>query len=213
MGGFIVGFDSDDARIFERQIEFVDRAAIPWAMTGVLQAPPTTALFDRLLREGRIQEDSDATSNFSAPNFLTALPLDVLLGGLRRMLLELYEPKRFFSRAIRSLECWEPTSAQHAPMPSIWYQIRIAISSMWHQGVRASYRREYWRFVATVFRRWRSDPLRVWKASVMMLSAEHFVHYARQTADELERRCHAERARANRVPVVSPHPSGHATPV
>src|SRR5262249_20328066 len=43
--GFIVGFDSDDETIFDRQTEFIERTAIPWAMTGVLQAPPTTALY------------------------------------------------------------------------------------------------------------------------------------------------------------------------
>ena len=52
----------------------------PWP--GVLQAPPTTALYDRMKKEGRLIEDSEATSNFSAPNFRTMLPLPVLLRGL-----------------------------------------------------------------------------------------------------------------------------------
>ena len=185
-GGFIVGFDSDDERIFRRQSELIERTAIPWAMTGVLQAPPTTALYERLLREGRIQEDSDATSNFSPPNFRTALPIDVLLSGLRRMLLELYEPARFFRRSIRSLECWEPHPVQHAPQPSRWYCFRVAVSSVWHQGVLSRYRREYWWFLVTVLRRWRGDPVRFWKATVLLLSAHHFLEYARQTAADLE---------------------------
>jgi radical SAM superfamily enzyme YgiQ (UPF0313 family) len=185
--GFIVGFDSDDERIFARQTEFIERAAIPWAMTGVLQAPPTTALFDRLLSEGRIQVDSQATSNFSPPNFRTVLPLPVLLGGLRQMLLDLYEPSSFFRRALRSLECWDPQPVQHAPPPSYWLIARITLSSIWHQGVRSTYRRAYWRFIGIVFQRWRGDPMRAWRAAVLLLSAHHFIGYAREVAADLER--------------------------
>jgi hypothetical protein len=35
-------------------------------------------------------------------------------------------------------------------------------------------------------RRWRNDPVRMWKARILLLSAHHFLQYARQTADELE---------------------------
>ena len=69
LAGFIVGFDSDDETIFERQREFIEKAAITWAMAGMLQAPPTTALYDRMKKEGRLIEDSQAISNFSAPEF------------------------------------------------------------------------------------------------------------------------------------------------
>jgi radical SAM superfamily enzyme YgiQ (UPF0313 family) len=54
IGGFIVGFDSDDETIFDRQREFIERTSVTWAMAGVLQAPPTTALYDRMKREGRL---------------------------------------------------------------------------------------------------------------------------------------------------------------
>ncbi|PYT28292.1 MAG: B12-binding domain-containing radical SAM protein, partial [Acidobacteria bacterium] len=106
LAGFIVGFDSDDETIFERQLEFIERTAITWAMAGVLQAPPTTALYDRMKREGRLNESSQATSNFSAPNFRTKLPVPVLLRGLSRLLSGLYEAEPFFKRAFRSLQIW-----------------------------------------------------------------------------------------------------------
>ena len=35
-------------------------------MAGMLQAPPTTALFDRMKKEGRLIEDSKATYAISA---------------------------------------------------------------------------------------------------------------------------------------------------
>src|SRR3984885_2439368 len=91
LAGFIVGFDSDDDTIFARQLEFIEKTDIAWAMAGVLQAPPTTALFDRMKREGRLIEDSEALTNFSAPNFRTVLPLPVLLRGLSNLLVGLYE--------------------------------------------------------------------------------------------------------------------------
>ncbi len=184
--GFIVGFDSDDETIFNRQTAFIEQAAIPWAMTGVLMAPPTTALYERLARAGRILPDSDATTNFSTPNFQTKLPTDVLLSGLSQILRDLYEPQRFFGRALRSLEDWTPNPAQIAPNLVWHYRARVALSSVWHQGVRSDYRGSYWRFLGTVLWRWWNDPVRMWRASMLLLSAHHFLSYARETADELQ---------------------------
>ncbi|MDT7816979.1 MAG: hypothetical protein QOJ42_6895 [Acidobacteriaceae bacterium] len=49
-------------------------------------APPTTALFDRMKKEGRLIEDSQSISNFGLPNFRTVLPLPILLRGLCTLL-------------------------------------------------------------------------------------------------------------------------------
>ena len=50
MAGMIVGFDSDDASIFEEQFRFIQEARIPISMTGMLNAVPKTPLHARLKR-------------------------------------------------------------------------------------------------------------------------------------------------------------------
>jgi hypothetical protein len=191
LAGFIVGFDSDDETIFERQREFIEKASITWAMAGVLQAPPTTALFDRMKKEGRLIEGSLAITNFSAPNFKTVLPLPVLLGGLSKLLFWLYEPKSFFDRAFRSLEVWKTRPSQKPPALPLAYNLRILAASMWTQGVRSSYRRDYWSFLWKVIRKFARDDSKMWMGIMVLLSAHHFLIYAREVADELERECHA----------------------
>jgi radical SAM superfamily enzyme YgiQ (UPF0313 family) len=140
LGGFIVGFDSDDETIFDRQREFIEKAGITWAMAGMLQAPPTTPLYDRMKKEGRLFEDSEATSNFSAPNFRTVMPLDTLLNGLSGLLFDLYTPEAYFQRAWRSLELWHTKPSQKPPDLPMSYNLRLLAQSMWTQGVKSSYR-------------------------------------------------------------------------
>ncbi|MDQ6704826.1 MAG: DUF4070 domain-containing protein, partial [Acidobacteriota bacterium] len=194
LGGFIVGFDSDDERIFDRQFEFIEKAAITWAMAGVLQAPPTTALFDRMKREGRLIEDSQATSNFSAPNFRTTLPLPVLLRGLSSLLARLYAPETYFERAFRSLEIWNPRATQVAPSMPLIYDVRALLNSIWKQGVRSSYRKSYWKFLGRLIGKWGRQPAKLWLGFMILLSAHHFLIYAREVADELEEDCRAVEA-------------------
>lgn len=188
--GFIVGFDSDDQSIFERQREFIERTDITWAMTGMLYAPPTTPLFDRMKQEGRLSESSQATfNNFSAPNFRTSMPLPVLLRGMGGLLAALYTPQAFFARAFRSLEAWHPRATQQPPHPPRSYIFRVFFSSLWTQGVRSDYQPAYWRFLGRMVWNWRRQPAKLSLAFTVLLSAHHFVMYARQVADELEREC------------------------
>jgi radical SAM superfamily enzyme YgiQ (UPF0313 family) len=189
LAGFIVGFDSDDETIFERQREFIERTAITWAMAGMLQAPPTTALYDRMKKEGRLNEQSQAITNFSAPNFQTTLPLPVLLRGLSKLLFGLYEPEAFFQRAFRSLEVWNTRPYQKPPALPVSYNLRILCASIWTQGVRSGYRASYWRFLWRLVRNFGRNDAKMWMGFMVLLSAHHFLIYAHQVADELEREC------------------------
>lgn len=185
LAGFIVGFDSDDETIFERQREFIERAAITWAMAGMLQAPPTTPLYERMKQEGRLFEDSEGTSNFSAPNFRTIMPRATLLNGLSGLLFNLYTPEAYFERAFRSLQVWSVRATQKPPDLPISYNLRLLVNSMWTQGARSSYRAAYWKFLWRIVRNYATNPAKLWMGSMILLAGHHFLIYAHEVANEL----------------------------
>ena len=189
LAGFIVGFDSDDETIFERQLQFIEKTSITWAMAGVLQAPPTTALFDRMKREGRLIEDSEATTNFSPPNFRTVLPLPVLLKGLSTLLTGLYTPDAYFGRAMRSIDSWQPRAAQQPPELPMVYNLKVFGASIWQQGMRSNYRGAYWSFLWMMLRKWIKQPAKLWLGFMVLLSANHFLKYARGVTEMLDEQC------------------------
>jgi radical SAM superfamily enzyme YgiQ (UPF0313 family) len=55
MAGFIVGFDSDDQDIFERQYQLIVGSGISVAMVALLYAIPKTPLYKRLKEAGRLE--------------------------------------------------------------------------------------------------------------------------------------------------------------
>jgi radical SAM superfamily enzyme YgiQ (UPF0313 family) len=186
-GGFIVGFDSDPESIFEQQRDFIEQAAIPWAMAGLLQAPPTTPLYERMRNEGRLLPDSVATSNFSPPNFRTRLPLPVLLRGYRDILAALYSPSGYYNRSLQSLVQWESSKEQRARAQySVRAMAGTVLRSIVRQGVLSSYRREYWKFLSRVVTRWSRDRAKFRMGLVLLFSGHHFINYAQRVVDELD---------------------------
>jgi radical SAM superfamily enzyme YgiQ (UPF0313 family) len=183
-GGFIVGFDSDTEDIFEQQRDFIERAAIPWAMAGFLQAPPTTPLYARMEKQGRLLKDSPSNDNFDVPNFKTRLPLPVLIEGFRKTLLSLYSPSAFYNRAYRSLDQWGTSELQKVTQYPFW--LGIVLRSILHQGVVSSYRKAYWKFLLQLLVRWSLNPAKLWMGYTILLSGHHFIRYAKNLAVELD---------------------------
>jgi hypothetical protein len=94
--GMIMGFDHDDAGIFDRQIEFVQRARIAFSMSGMLSAIPKTPLHERLAAEGRL--DLADVSEYGTNVVPLLMDREELLAGYLRVLNELYEPEAYFER-------------------------------------------------------------------------------------------------------------------
>ncbi len=170
-GGFILGFDSDTADCFDAMAEFVEAAAIDFAMVGTLIALAGTPLEARLKREGRLTSEEADGDQFKLTN---VIPLQLtqleLVRGYRRVLERLYSPKQYFDRALRAIQGWKPGPARKTNRRELGAVPR----SFLKQGVWAPYRREYWKFMGWVLKN-RPDALA--RAFAMAISYAHFHYY------------------------------------
>ena len=136
------------------------------------------------------------------------LPLPELLDGTKRMLLTLYDPRRFYERALDSLERCQFQPEQRAPALSLRYLLRVLLKSVWKQGVLSGYRRTYWRYMRRLMLRWGLQPQKRRLGFELALSGHHFIRYARQVAESLE--AESRRAIQFRRPGFVPQSDGQA---
>lgn len=107
-GGFIVGFDSDPATIFDLQIRFIQESGIVTAMVGVLSALRGTKLYQRLEREGRLLSDSSGDNTAIDINFVPRMKPEMLIAGYQKILNTIYEPKQYYRRVIKLFQEYRP---------------------------------------------------------------------------------------------------------
>jgi len=110
--GMIVGFDSDDASIFDEQYDFLQEAQIPIVLVNALEAVPRTPLYTRLQAEGRLTNPSYSDA-IAAERYKTGVggtnfrPLGMtaeeLQQGLERLFQRLYAPEAFAERLMGNL--------------------------------------------------------------------------------------------------------------
>ncbi|HKB84268.1 MAG TPA: radical SAM protein [Burkholderiales bacterium] len=87
LAGFIIGFDNDTLETFERQYQFITDAGIQSAMIGMLTAMPRTPLYERLQKEGRIDETEDSAENTRGRTNVVPknMTLDAMTEGYRAL--------------------------------------------------------------------------------------------------------------------------------
>jgi hypothetical protein len=150
-GGFIVGFDSDTASIFQRQVEFIQRSGIVTAMVGLLNAPPGTRLYERMREEGRLNGLISGDNVDGTTNIVPKMGLDALRQGYRNILQQIYSPKHYYKRTMTFLREYQRPKIR----PSLDFQRFLAVfRSSVHLGVLGKERFHYWKLLLwTLFRR------------------------------------------------------------
>ncbi len=143
MGGFIVGFDSDDESIFQRQVEFIQKSGIVTAMVGLLQAPTGTALYQRMLREGRLSKGDYSGDNVDGEsNIQPVMDAGRLKEGYRSVLEGIYSAKAFTERTITFLKTYKPR--RHA-VTLEFQEVMALFRSIWKIGILSPERKYYWK--------------------------------------------------------------------
>ena len=143
-GGFIVGFDSDTASIFERQIDFIQETGIIVAMAGLLNAPHNTKLYQRLEKEGRLTREYFGDSVNNSINFSPRMGLSTLVSGYKHLLASIYSSNPYYARIKVFLQAYKQHREVHYPFRPRY--LLALIKAFWLLGVLDQERVHFWRF-------------------------------------------------------------------
>jgi radical SAM superfamily enzyme YgiQ (UPF0313 family) len=143
--GIILGLDTDSTDTEQRLRDFIDLSQIPMLTINLLQALPKTPLWDRLKRDGRLEPDNGLESNV---RFLR--PYDEVVSMWRRSIAYANDPEKLFERFKYQVDA---TYVNRLVPPAkgklTWNNLRGGAVMAWRVlkfvGVRADYRRAYWR--------------------------------------------------------------------
>jgi radical SAM superfamily enzyme YgiQ (UPF0313 family) len=166
--GFIIGFDSDKAGIFEAQRAFIDGLPVPSAMVGLLMALPGTALWRRLEAEGRLRRGCGGDA-CERTNFEPVLDEKVLLQGYRTLLESLYSSAAYYGRCERLIGEIGPGRTRPVTPAALVLAARI----LFVVGVLSPRRWRFWRLMAKSLAR----PHTFARALATALQGEHLIRY------------------------------------
>lgn len=194
MTSFVLGFDREKPGAGERICEFVEKNHFPLVMLNTLHVLPNTGLWERLRRQGRLQDaKTQGDSNMlGGLNYLPDRPEAEILGEYVRAVDRLYEPSRYFYRLYMHCLTLRPTrrhlnqqeGRKAAPRkktrPPLRRQVndfRALMTCFWRHGVLAPYRGQFWRQIYDLKRK---NPSRLKRYLINCVIGENFFWVRRE---------------------------------
>lgn len=201
VSGVILGLDTDTPETYARVRRFIDASGIPLLTSNLLHALPQTPLWHRLVSQGRLLPDpQDRQSNV---DFL--LPDPVVTDGWRQVVAHAYDPRRLYERFSRQLRETYPHrlplahSLRRRGLQALRRGLPVIGRVLWQCGVRADYRREFWRLGAEALRR--GDIEGLIGAAVV---GHHIITFAREALEGRAERAFYAPPRGNNGVAASP---------
>lgn len=188
--GFIIGFDGECAGAGERIQAFVAMTRIAQPMLGILQAPPNTALWQRLEREGRLLHLSgiggvELGDQNSLMNFIPTRPMVEIATEYVAAIWNLYEPTHYLKRCLDQCLAITPSISQQQRMLfPVSKSLRLLIQLLWQQGVRRSpIRTQFWQQLWVILRQ---NPQMLGLYLGLCAAGEHFFTYRELAKERIE---------------------------
>lgn len=154
-GGFIVGFDSDTSKVFQRLIDFIQQSGIVSAMVGLLNAPKNTKLYKQLEAEKRLTNDATGNNTDFSMNFIPKMNYNEIIEGYQNIIRNIYTTKPYYKRIRQLLLNYnQPRIKQTKVSYSLF---KAFFKSVYIIGFLNKGRSEYWKLIIwTLFKRPRS---------------------------------------------------------
>jgi radical SAM superfamily enzyme YgiQ (UPF0313 family) len=188
--GFIVGFDSEEVSMADAMADFIQEAAIPVSMVGLLYALPNTQLTRRLAAEGRLHPNHDVATPetgdqcIATMNFEPLRPLSEILRDYRRILERVYDPTAFADRLERLAGMLDRSHRTHELHPDD-KRIKVASIGMVHQIISQlpEARQQFWQ---TFVKTGKSNPAVLRYIVMLMAFYLHLGPFARKVIDSID---------------------------
>ncbi|MDJ0568133.1 MAG: B12-binding domain-containing radical SAM protein [Pleurocapsa sp. MO_192.B19] len=173
MAGFIIGFDGEKSQAGDRIVQFVEQTAIPLAMFSMLQALPSTALWDRLEKEGRLLNSEANINQTTLMNFVPTRAIEEIATEYINAFWQLYDPAAYLDRVFRHYMKLGDTKNTKSSRTS-WKAIRAVSLLLWKQGILAQTRWQFWRNLIQVLAK---KPGQLESYFTLCAYLEHFTEY------------------------------------
>lgn len=145
-GAFILGFDTDGDDAGDNIFDFIEKSAICTPILSLLTASQGTALYNRLLSEGRLITQTEVGS-FLDSNVLYLRGQADIFKQYVETYRRLYEPRTFFRRVRRNMIMSRVDDRQYNNVLSFKKRLRAIPRVLWHMGIKPSYRWSFWKLM------------------------------------------------------------------
>lgn len=146
--GFILGFDGERSGAGDRIQAFVEQTSIPQPMLGILQAPPNTALWERLKKEHRLLDNNAHLTGDqnTLMNFVPTRPIAEIAREYVEGFWTLYEPQQYLRRCLQQcMKVRSPKGRRQSNQFPLNKSLRLVMQLIWLQGIRRpEIRAQFW---------------------------------------------------------------------
>jgi radical SAM superfamily enzyme YgiQ (UPF0313 family) len=175
LGGYIVGFDSDDEGIFTRQIKFIQESGVVTAMVGLLGALPNTRLWQRLKEENRLELTASGDNTDGSINFVSKMDRAKLIEGYQRIVRTIYAPRPYYQRISQFLRYHKPQGKRKV----VKGDIKALLRSVLYVGILGNGKTQwyYWKLFIKALLFYRKS---FGEAITLMIYGQHFRKVAKK---------------------------------